>query len=555
MNDSASLEPGYWWSWRNETHKLLYQNFTRNLVNITPVQGPNSSYGMGSPRKDVLIKYPHVLPKVHQCPREESCMGGLDAECADGYEGPLCEVCSAGHYKQFQTCQICPSNNWMAGQLSITAAIITIIIALLVWISKKKSKSIGRSWVDIVLGKLKIVIGFYQVTFGLLEAFYYIKWPESLELIGKYSKFIQLNVLQIAPIHCLIPGLKVDAFGSLFAILAINAFFIIISFVIYEVRKFILMRSSLDERDKMAKTSEAKELIYRNLFFVLYVTYLSTCSKIANVLSLACRELCVDENDEDCPKYLKADYSIKCHSPRYNRLVVVAYCAIIYIIFLPAASMIILWKQRKMSEASHADNEATQDPQEESTDVGGQTGDETSEHVITEIGGQTEEERSNKPNQSKEVITGLRFLIENYNSHSWYWELVDLGRKVVLTSGLILMGGESRGYVGLAFITSGLYAVLFAYVHPILDPFENNLMLTSLTVTVVNLAIGAVSRIPKENVPASVDPLLDNAVFTALVIGANCLVIGLLVGKCCAIKKRNLCSRKGKCLFVQRARD
>ena len=68
----------------------------------------------------------------------------------------------------------------MAGQLSINAAIITIIIALVVWISKKKSKSTGRSWVDIILGRLKIIIGFYQVTFGILEAFDFIKWPKSL---------------------------------------------------------------------------------------------------------------------------------------------------------------------------------------------------------------------------------------------------------------------------------------------------------------------------------------------------------------------------------------
>ena len=477
--------------WRNKTHKLLYEKYTMNLVNITPVVGTNSS------RNHTVIEYPYVLPIPHKCPRKESCKGGLDSKCDDGYEGPLCEVCSAGYYKQLQTCTKCPTKKWMVGQLSITAAAIALVIALVVWTSKKKSKKgTGRSSVDIILARLKIMVGFYQVTFGVLEAFAYIKWPESLGLIGKYSEILQLNLLQIAPVQCILPGLKFDAFGSLFAILAINAAFIIISFFIYGLRKFFLMRNNLGERVKAAKISQAKELIYRNLFFVLYVTYLSTCSKTANVLPLACRKLCDDENVKICEKYLKADYNIKCQGSVYNRLVIVAYCAVIYIIILPTASMVILWRQRKMTGVNDSENE-TPEPHE----------------------------------QGKEVGTALRFLFENYNSHSWYWELIETVRKVVLTSGLILVGGESRAYIGLVCVMSGLYGMFFAYVRPIVDPFENKLMLTSLAVTFVNLGIGAVCKIPKENIPASIDPYVDSITFKMLVIGANALVVGLLVGK------------------------
>ncbi|KAL9964157.1 hypothetical protein ACROYT_G027749 [Oculina patagonica] len=492
VDDYATLESGYWWKWGNNTHKLLYEKYTMNLVNITPVVGNSSR---NSSRNGSLIEYPYTLPKAHRCPRKESCRGDLDSKCDDGYEGPLCEVCSAGYYKQLQTCKKCPTKNRMAVQLSIAAAVIVIIVALVVWTSNRKSKEgTGRCTVDMILGRLKIVIGFYQVTFGVLEAFAYIKWPESLALIGKYSELLQLNVLQMAPIHCMLPDLKVDAFGSLFAILALNATAITMSLVIYGLRKLFLMRSSLDERDLVLKTSQAKELIYRNLFFVLYVTYLSTCSKAANVLPLACRELCDDENEKKCPKFLKADYNIICHGPEYNRLVIVAYCAVFYILLLPTVSMIVLWKQRKVFGESEADNETshTQEP-------------------------------------STEVFRGLRFLFENYNSHSWYWEFVEMVRKVVLTSGLILVGGESRAYVGLACVMSGLYGMLFAYVHPIVDKFENRLMLTSLAVTFVNLGIGTVSKIPKENIPTSIDSYVDSTVFTVLVIGANSLVIGLLV--------------------------
>ena len=496
LDDYVTLRNGFWWEWKNERIKVLYKQFTVNLKNtsFSPVLRVNLSNANHS-----VIEYPYTLPRPHKCPREKSCMGGLDSSCAVGYQGPLCEVCSAGYYKQLKTCRECPTKRWMAGQLSVLVVVIIIIILIVAWTSTKKSeKSAGRSVADIVLGRLKIVIGFYQVTFGVLEAFSYIKWPDSLSLIGKYSEILQLSVFQIAPIHCLLPNLKVGAFGSLFAILALNACAAIAALVVYGIRKLFLIRSNVSGAQKALKTSQAKELIYRNLFFFLYVTYLSTCSKTANVLPLACHTICVDEKEEICPKFLKADYNVDCNAPGYNRFVIVAYCAVLYIAFLPTASLVVLWRQRKTLCSTRNEE-----------------GDETS-----------------GPNQKRaEVLTGLRFLFENYNPNSWYWELIETVRKVILTSALILVGSESRAYVGLACVMSGLYGMFFACKSPIVDPFENKLMLTSLAVTFVNLGIGAVSRIPEEVIPSSIDTYVDNIMFKTLVFGANSLVIGLLVGE------------------------
>ena len=206
-NDYVTLQSGYWWKWKNKTHKELYEHFTINLNNasFSPALGLHFSVA-----NDSLIEYSHRLPKPHKCPRQESCIGGLNSSCAIGYEGPLCEVCSTGYYKQLKTCKECPTKKWMVGQLSILTAVIVLVIVVVVWTSKKKSKkSDGRCLVDIILGRMKIVIGLYQVTFGVLEAFSNIKWPDSLALIGKYSEILQLSVFQIAPIHCLLPILEV----------------------------------------------------------------------------------------------------------------------------------------------------------------------------------------------------------------------------------------------------------------------------------------------------------------------------------------------------------
>ena len=479
-DDYASLNPGYWWEWRNDTHKKRYRLFIANML-------------ASSPALDVFsVKYPFSIPTPYKCPDQKSCKGGLDSPCEAGYEGPLCAICSSGYHKQLQTCSKCPSKKWIVAQLSIITAILLIIVAVLVWTNKRKDKEVKEtSLIDRFFSKLKIVIGFYQVTYGLLEVFSYIKWPDSLEVIAQYSGVLQLNILQLAPIQCLFTGLQVDAFGSLFAMMAINAIVVTLSGIYYRVHKVITLKSRhLEDQEKSRRVSETKELTYRNLFFFLYVTYLSTCSKTATVLPLACRTLCRDENEEVCYKYLKADYSIQCQGPKYHYLLIGAYISTAYVIVLPAASFIILWRQVRVIFAS----------------------------------------RDAQLCSKKEMITGLRFLFQNYKPRSWYWELVEMSRKVILTSALILVGQESRSYIGLTLVVAGMYGMLFSWMRPMQDAFENRLMVTSLAVTVVNLAVVAVSRIPAENIPGSRDPYADALLFKILVLGANAMVIGLVVG-------------------------
>ena len=483
QDDYASLKTGHWWEWRNKTHKARYREYIANLLTYSPALDADS------------VQFPHPIPAPYKCPIEGSCKGGLDSPCEYGYEGPLCAVCSSGYYKQLQTCTQCPTKNWIVVQLSVIAAVISTIIALVARASKRNTKKAReRSLIDTFFSKIKIVIGFYQLTNGLLEVFSYIKWPGSLNIIGKYSEVLQLNVLQIAPFQCLFHGLRVDAFGSLFAIMIINTSVIALSGLGYAVHKMMILRNqSLQAGEMSRRVSTAKEMVYRNLFFFLYVTYLSTCSKTASVLPPVCRKVCRDNKEDLCHKYLKTDYSIKCQGREYNMWLILAYISTSYIFALPAASFIALWRQRKV--------------------------------LLATRGTETDD-----PATGQEMISGLSFLFENYKIRSWYWELVEMSRKVILTSGLILVGEESRSYIGLTWVIAGMYGVLFAWMKPMNDGFENRLMTTSLAVTVVNLGVGAVSRIPAENLPASTDPYTEAVLFKILVLGANTLVIGLLAG-------------------------
>jgi len=157
-DDYASLKSGYWWKWRNESHKRRYIDFINNLLAPLPSLSEDD------------VQYPYPIPKQYMCPLETACKGGLDSNCSYGYEGPLCDICSSNYYKELNTCKQCLSKKWISGRLSIMGGIFLIIAVVSVWASyksrKSKNKREERSPIDFFLAKLKIVLGSYQVTYG-----------------------------------------------------------------------------------------------------------------------------------------------------------------------------------------------------------------------------------------------------------------------------------------------------------------------------------------------------------------------------------------------------
>ena len=68
--DYATLKYGYWWKWRNESHKHRYVDFLNNLLAPFPAVSEDD------------VEYPYPIPTPFRCLTEESCKGGLDSECA-----------------------------------------------------------------------------------------------------------------------------------------------------------------------------------------------------------------------------------------------------------------------------------------------------------------------------------------------------------------------------------------------------------------------------------------------------------------------------------------
>lgn len=93
--------------------------------------------------------------------------------------------------------------------------------------------------------KLRFAFALIQVTAGTLDAFSYVQWPEALLQLSNYANFVQLNLVQIAPLHCFKDSLKVNAYVVLLITVSLNGGVVLLVFAYFQCRKLLIKCGSL----------------------------------------------------------------------------------------------------------------------------------------------------------------------------------------------------------------------------------------------------------------------------------------------------------------------
>jgi hypothetical protein len=145
---------------------------------------------------------------------------------------------------------------------------------------------------------------------------------------------------------------------------------------------------------------------------------------------------------------------------------------------------------------------------------------------------------SKRKHLKHEISVGMRFIYENYSTDCWYWEVIELIRKVILTSVLVYSGQDGRLFLGVTAIFSGFYAVLFAHAKPIPHMFENWLHLGSLMATMANQLMAMLLKIPAETVSTLVDVESDSIGVSSMLVFANVFVVTIIAGRSSKIGKK-----------------
>ena len=477
--DYQTLAPNFWWSWDYSIACLKkYLAFVDNL------KTENNNYNRNSRSFDC------PMPKAHKCVSNGICLGGIRTKCRKGYTGPLCALCQRGHYKHFKSCAKC-SKLWIVCFQLLGYILLFIFLCVLVnWADKlivNLSNDEERSLADVLLSLLKILLGFYQVLIGTVTSFSYIPWPKTLNTALKVFKYIELELLRMPSLRCVKYSWEVNAITEFWISLFLTVLVPCAIFVYYVIRIRILHKHCRTRQEFLSKSKSSKESCFRSTMIFFFSSYPITSKRIIQLLPFSCHNICFDSTSKHCLSFIKADYSLKClPSNEGHWLLYVVYVSTIIPFGFPVLLLLRLYltfRVRKHQKPKVIDGYVAINADEK--DLG-----ENNAHIYRLDENENKQAKEDTISNNTATHLSFRFLYENYKPSCWYWEVIEMYRKLFLTAVLPILASESNILLAVTIILSSLFAVLHAYAKPIKNNFENYLQLVSLTVIPINLCIG-----------------------------------------------------------------
>ena len=472
QNDFKTLKPGFWWNMSKSVQRM-YVQFTTNLLIR------NDSYDKKH------VNFTEEMPTIHKCRLPKACPGqDGDASkpvCANGSTGPLCELCYEGYFLTSDGCRKCQPRWRAALQLVVLITAVLGLFVFLSWkqasahyqqrqtdtnstINSKENNDLEKSntWLDNCIAYIRIGIGFLQVMNGIRAALAFVPWPLAMVSITTRLQFIEFNIIDVATPQCFNRHLN-HLWKTIIYFLCVTASLFVIA-ALY--RMWVLCTRKQCRRET---TSQHRAVAIRFCLtasvWILYACYPSLSQYIIGTIpypSISCIPLnCYNTSDgSKCDWYLKADLSVHCHSfSQYKWRI----CQILLFlpIFLPLFLLFLLYMKRRDTNRQHV---------------------------------------SRGPFVTA-VYDSITFLHSNYDEKFWFWEVVEMARKLILTSGLLFFTNDSSTELAIASILANLFAVLHAQFHPIRQSlqWQHALQLISLSVISVNIMLGVLKIVAADS--------------------------------------------------------
>ena len=509
--DARVLQQGFFWEFPSEEKEVEYLHFTANL-------GRSSDYDRA------LATFNGTYPPAYACPTPGNCLGVTEnaaSTCKDGTTGPLCAVCEETHFRLNGVCSACPQSK--AGSvvsLIVIVLLFAIAIALVLrqnakdiplvddWNPEKnESSEEAPSQVSAsiaVLGQqapeaahkvefmtlVKIVLGYTQIKALIQEVYPGIQWPTSYRSFTGGLQFMSSNPLSIVMPSCLSPSLTITSYGE-FVIAALTPLVIApIIWIYYKIKARNLptvSTASVPQAIKDGKRDpytleDLQALCISTACFVYYLLYPTIAVSSVRLLA-ACDSICRTGDGTDCITYLRADYSIQCDgqdSRRHNGFKVAAgFAFVVYSIVLPAGIAFLLRRGRQGGAKDLA----------------------------------------------SALMAGFSFYSKQYKPGYYFWETVDLYRKLFLTSMVVFIEDGTSMQVTFGII----FAVVGMSLQMIYNPYkhrdENRLALASQVITLLALLVGSLMRATQ----AEKGALMKSGNIDSVVTGAYLVTSGVLL--------------------------
>ncbi|XP_072046545.1 uncharacterized protein [Amphiura filiformis] len=290
---------------------------------------------------------------------------------------------------------------------------------------------------------------------------------------------------------------------------------------------------------------ECKKKCYMYILLLLFITYPSMCNVTLSLLPTGCDDFCLDEEEVYCVRKLRTDYSIDCSTKEHHFFTCAAYIALAYVIGFPMLLLVLLYIHSKGKYTSGKENaiqvsrknikernlvDLSRKPDDDEclningniSDLDVSEDDDTLLDISTSRHGRDKDLCSNNDEQSFPLW--LRFLCENYRDEFWFWEILELLRKILQTALVVLYGSDDPWYLTVTIAISVAFLTSHAYFKPMKDNFEHRLQMSSLAAVFLNLLVAMALMMPNEQQSSPAEAMAT----TILVILLNFVVVILV---------------------------
>ena len=531
VRDYPQLKEGFWMTWNGTgSCKREFKSYMYNLETF------NNDYDRNT------MNFTCQLPVPIKCPKPGSCHGGIDSNCSSGYTGVLCGVCSKGYLSHFTRCVKCPKI-YLVILKWIGLMVIFIILCFAVseksdndYVGSKRTQRFdddeNRTMVEIFTSSFKILIGFYQTLIRVITAYRGINWPENMIAITSIMKYVEFEIISIPSLRCINPKWAIDAVEEFWLSLSVFLGFPIICLMYFLAKSCHLHCKETYSMNVRRRISLCAINCTRIAALFMFISYPIISTRIMHVLPSSCRVICTAYRNSSCLHYisfLRSDYSLTCPTLSTHRYTLIAvYCSLIIPVGLP----FLLWIVLRQSFRKHG-RSLPRGSTWQYVSTSGQDEVDSSDHEAIQEHNFLNITISDDLSAAIPPVfkSSLRFTYENYKGEFWYWEVIEMARKLMMTTASALFLYNTKMGLSILIIISIAFAILHAMRQPMKDGFENFLQMLSLWIVPINLSAGAVIQSSIAGQKASNGNDSESWKVGIFLIVMNSLLITLIVGR------------------------
>ena len=466
-----------------------------------------------------LEKYSNIIGKF---PKANRCLNGLACKiynstttCERGHKGFICADCIEGYYMNGVVCTVCPGQKQAIINISIAIVLVVVLITAVIFLVLFKS---NKDELNKILSNIKIAMNYFYFSSKMYDIMTFIDWPDKMMVFIGFLKRLEFNPIVILSITC---------WTKRFSLYEEYLFFVFVN--LFVVAMTATGFSTLRVAYYFGLITNNCSKKYRKLFVAfssmsIFLLYTPTSIAIVQLLPVACKDYYLSFPDSFKVSYFMQEPATKCFTDYHKKWLNCVYVSLLYVFGIPICIPFFIWYLRRSFTRKakiylpQTINDSKESVQEHRIPV-------PLNDCIPDIEDKIQENSS----IARDIYDGLEFYYGNYKEKYFFWESLEMVKKLFLASIAVFIGESSYTFFALLIMFSGVFAVLHAHFQPITSQLEHFLQLICLSALHSHLLLGLSMKTESDWFHS--DPKQDREALSVSLIICHTIVVLLIFGK------------------------